>query len=125
MKKLMLLGALAAVLTLALAGVALAKSVQCTTANCRGTSHEDRLFERVGNGLEDNIHGWGGKDVEDATGSTNDTDNLFGGRGDDTLRATDGDGLDTLNGGKGTDICFGGADDTYISCEQINPTLLR
>jgi Ca2+-binding RTX toxin-like protein len=116
-KKLMLLGALAAILMLAFAGVALAKDIQCTSVTCNGTRHADTFLERVGNGLEDNIHGRGGKDVEDANGSSGDTDNLFGGRGNDTLKATDTDGNDTLNGGKGTDTCTGNADDTFISCE--------
>ena len=122
MKKLILLGALAAVLTLAFAGVALAKEIQCTTLNCEGTSRADTLFERVGNGLEDNIKGRRGGDVIDATGSTNDVDNLFGNRGNDTLDATDGDDLDTLNGGPGTDECFGDEGDTFISCETITET---
>src|SRR5215204_262649 len=108
----MLLGALAAVLTLAFAGVALAKDIQCTTDNCVGTRHADTILERVGTG-EDNIFGRRGGDVIDATGSQNDVDNLFGNRGDDTLDATDGDDLDTLNGGPGTDECFGDEGDTF------------
>ena len=116
MKKLMLLGALAAVLTLAFASVALAKDIQCTTDNCVGTRHADTILERVGTG-EDNIFGRRGGDVIDATGSKNDVDNLFGNRGNDTLKATDNDGDDTLNGGPGTDTCTGDTGDTFISCE--------
>src|SRR5215212_6604179 len=103
----MLLGALAAVLTLALAGVALAKTFQCTTLNCEGTSRADNITERAGS-VEDNIKGKRGGDVIDATSSTaNDVDNLFGNKGNDTLRATDSDSSDTLNGGPGVDTCTG------------------
>ena len=116
MKKLMLLGALAAVLTLALAGVALAKTFQCTTLNCQGTSRADNITERAGS-VEDNIKGRRGGDVIDATGFQNDVDNLFGNRGNDTLKASDVDGDDTLNGGPGTDTCTGNQGDTFISCE--------
>ena len=44
-------------------------------------------------------------------------DQLFGGTGNDTLRALDGTGGDLLNGEADTDTCTSDAGDTEIDCE--------
>ena len=41
---------------------------------------------------------------------------LNGGLGNDTLRTTDGDGLDTAVGGLSTDLCFTDPGDLRIGC---------
>jgi hypothetical protein len=121
MKRVMMMAAVVALMVAMFAPVALAVDRQCSDNPCIGTSKGDRLFERGGNGVTDNIYGKPGNDRLIATSFTNDRDNLYGGRGDDKLNATDGDALDTLDGGGGTDVCFGDTGDTYISCESINP----
>jgi Ca2+-binding RTX toxin-like protein len=55
--------------------------------------------------------------------------NLYGGPNDDFLLSGtgvgttfipgDGGGGDTLNGGSGSDVCYGDATDTFVSCESI------
>ena len=120
MRKVTMMVALVALMVALFATAALAVNKQCTNLRCEGTNNRDTLIERGGDGVSDNIYGLQRNDLLDATRFTDDTDNLYGGPGNDTLDARDGDGDDTLNGGKGTDSCFGDAGDTFSGCEFIN-----
>jgi Ca2+-binding RTX toxin-like protein len=118
MRKVMLMGALVALLVTLFAAAAFARDFQCTTIPCEGTNNRDTITERAGN-VNDNISGKRGGDTITATAGTNDRDDLFGNRGDDTLNADDGDPFDSLNGGAGRDVCRGDDGDTFTRCEVI------
>ena len=127
MRKIAILVGAVALLTMLVAGVALAREFNCTTNPCQGTSTADIIYERAGNGVPDTINAARGADQVYATTFTNDVDVLRGQRGDDRLDARDGDGLDTLNGGSGFDRCFGDVNvgmpadsDVFVNCEVIN-----
>jgi Ca2+-binding RTX toxin-like protein len=120
MRKIAILVGAVALLTMVFAGVALAVNKQCSAKPCFGTNQEDTLLERGGNGFGDEIFGRKGPDRIFATSFTNDTDVLWGGRGNDRLDARDGDGRDTLNGGPGLDRCWGDPGDEFSQCEFIN-----
>ncbi len=129
MRRTTLLVAVVGMLVVSFAGVALAKNFQCTNRICEGTNNPDTIYERGGDGVNDNIYGRGGGDRLFANTFGGDTDNLYGQKGADTLNADDGDGNDTLQGGTGNDTCYGDAaddpatpadeGDTYIGCETI------
>jgi Ca2+-binding RTX toxin-like protein len=121
MRKVTMMVALVALMVALFATAAYAVNKQCTNLRCEGTDNRDTLIERGGDGVSDNIYGLQRNDRLDATRFTDDADNLYGNTGNDTLDATDGDGLDTLNGGKGTDTCYGDTGDEFVSCEVINP----
>ena len=89
-------------------------------ATITGTSANNELNET---NQADRIFGKGGKDVLDASLYGHDVDKLWGGTGDDTLRADDHDGADTLVGGEGYDACFGDPTDSFdISCDEVHAT---
>ena len=93
--------ALVALLVAVLAPAALA-AIQCVCNPCFGTDQRDRLLERKGQGLNDNIYGKARVDVIDASGYIHDHDEeLLDRRGNDTLDARDEDGADTLKGRRG------------------------
>jgi hypothetical protein len=106
----MLLG-VAVIMTMLFASVALAVEKQCINRPCNGTDGNDKLFERSGDGVNDTISGQAGRDVMRADAYTQDTDLLYGNRGNDRLNANDNgqlpeDTIDTVYGGKGFDICI-------------------
>ena len=105
MRKAIILLALMALMVALSATVALAVNKQCGTRPCYGTSNDDVLYERGGDGVGDTIYGLAGDDRINATSFTNDRDILYGGRGNDKLNAMDGDTLDTVYGGAGFDVC--------------------
>ena len=93
--------ALVALLVAVLAPAALA-AIQCVCNSCFGTVQRERLLERKGQGLNDNIYAKARGDVIDASGYIHDHDEeLLGRRGNNTLDARDEDGADTLKGGRG------------------------
>jgi Ca2+-binding RTX toxin-like protein len=99
--------ALVALLTVVVAGVALAVTKTCSSAPCRGTSAADVLKERIGDGKRDVIYGLRGTDRLRAGRFTDDTDELHGGRGNDRVLVLDGDFRDLAAGGPGNhDVCF-------------------
>ncbi len=118
MRKVMMMGALVALLVALFAAAAFARDFQCTTIPCEGTNNRDTITERAGN-VNDNISGKRGGDTINANVSGNDRDDLFGNRGDDTLNADDGDPFDSLNGGRGTDEGRGDNGDAFTRCEVI------
>ncbi len=105
----------AAVLTLAISGVALAASITCPNAGgnaCNGTDQNDRLMGATG---PDNMSAGRGNDV------------LFGRDGNDNAmrgesgrdRLYGGPGVDHLGGGTGKDVLEGGDDfDSYFFHEN-------
>ncbi len=121
MRKVTMMVALVALMVALFATAAYAVDKQCAKSPCYGTDNRDSLYERGGDGVPDSIYGQARNDYINARSFTNDEDELFGREGNDTLDARDNDGLDTLNGGKGTDTCYGDAGDTFVSCEAINP----
>jgi len=121
MRKVTMMVALVALMVALFATAAYAVNKQCAKSPCEGTSSRDTLYERGGDGVDDNISGLQRNDYINARSFTDDVDELFGNSGDDTLDARDGDGFDTLNGGRGNDTCYGDAGDEFVSCETINP----
>ena len=78
-----------------------------------GTRGRDRL---PGTSARDAIFALAGNDV---LIGRNNRDRLYGMGGNDRLRggAFDGD-RDVMNGGRGSDLCIGGTEDVYRSCER-------
>jgi hypothetical protein len=125
MRRSILLVMVALLMVVAGAGVALAVTKTCTSVPCRGTSADDVLRERIGDGKRDVIYGLRGSDRLDAGGSLRsgpaETDLLYGGGGRDWVWVVDEDFHDKARGGPGeNDRCFG---DTFResmpSCEKI------
>ena len=94
--------ALTALLLVMAAGVAVAVTKTCGAKPCYGTNNRDLLYEKTGNGVDDEIFGRRGGDTIDANNWDADTDILHGGRGNDVLYVNDGDTNDTANGGRGS-----------------------
>ena len=95
MRKAVMMMALMALLTLAVAGVAYADRIT-------GNDRNNTLFESRGN---DTIFGYGGDDVIDANNFSGETDRGYGGSGDDRILVNDNDRLDAAVGGGGYDVC--------------------
>ena len=104
--------------TLILAAVAMMVSlfaVAAYAATITGTGNSDDLFESNRN---DEIRGLRGDDEIYAQDFSGDKDVLEGNRNDDILDASDGDGLDFVDGGKGQfDECTADNGDDVINCE--------
>jgi hypothetical protein len=111
--------ALVVLLTVVVAGVALAVTKTCTSVPCSGTSAADVLRERIGDGKRDVIKGGLGRDRLNADRFTNDTDELHGGRGNDRVLVEDGDSRDRAVGGPGNhDVCFSDTgEELSLTCE--------
>ena len=110
MRKLMMVSVLAVVLLPLFAAVALAAEgqlIQCTNVlPCTGSTGDDKILERIGDGKDDRIVAKGGRDLVLANKYTADTDVVSGGGGSDKINVADGDTLDTANGGNGGDRCI-------------------
>ena len=111
--------ALTALLVAVFASVALAVNKQCTYYPCYGTNYSDTLYERGGNGVPDYIIGRRYGDLINANSFTADRDVLDGQRGNDRLKAQDGDGRDELYGGPGYDVCYIDAGDYTRGCDEV------
>jgi Ca2+-binding RTX toxin-like protein len=120
MRKMATLVGMVALMIMVLAPVAMAVNKQCTNNPCWGTNYRDTLYERGGRGVPDNIIGRRYGDLINANAFTADRDVLEGQRGDDRLKAQDGDGRDFLYGGPGFDICYLDEGDPYVSCEVVD-----
>ncbi len=144
------LAVVAAALLLA-GGVALAEDITCTDGRCDGTEGADRIIGSAGDdaisglagsdtingdtalrgGLigDDQIRGGRGADV--ITDDTSlgvggallqDNDEIFGGRGDDTIDVRENTGgADVVDCGAGKDTVFLDPVDKATNCERINP----
>jgi hypothetical protein len=123
MRKMLLVAVAVAMLTVGIAGIAVAKTFVCQTIPCEGTNNPDQIGERNGSS-RDVIRANGGDDSVDADRASRDADRVLGEGGDDVLDVGDGDLRDNVSGGRGFDTCIvdAGGDlngiDGLASCEQ-------
>lgn len=81
--------------------------IQCTKIPCYGTGSWDHIFERHGNGKNDEIIMKGGDDLVTASHYGRDRDIVRGGSGNDRIYVNDGDKRDKASGGRGgSDVCY-------------------
>jgi len=108
MRKIAMGLAMVVVLSVMAAGVALAANqiIQCTGIPCVATGNDDLVYERSGNGLNDEIYLKGGDDQVRADRFTNDRDLINGSSGFDLIYVNDGDTNDRIRGGRGNDKCY-------------------
>jgi hypothetical protein len=124
MRRIVMVGALVALLVGVFAPAALARIFTCTDLPCYGTQKEDDINERPAFGVPDEIYGRRGADTINAGISPGDVDLVFGGRGGDTLITDEPefgevDDLDEVRGGRGTDTCRVDEGDAYFNCEVV------
>ena len=124
MRKILLVAVAVAMLTVGIAGVAVAKTFVCQTVPCEGTNNPDQIGERNGRS-QDIIRANGGDDVVNADRASRDADRVQGKNGDDMLDVGDGDFRDNVSGGPGVDTCIVDVDfsdslniDGLNSCEN-------
>ena len=122
MRRIVVLLGLMALIVVVAAGIAVAVTKQCNDIPCRGTENDDQLFERQGNQVRDRIFGLDGEDVIDASTYSRDRDVVEGGPKGDRLSSNDGDGRDTVRGGRGSDICFVDPGDASSRCQRRGDT---
>jgi len=112
-----------ALMVLLSAGVALAATIEGTSAVdvILDTNRNDTIFGRgAGDAIFANAFGPEGLFVVDSLGTDPDRDEANGNAGNDYINTDDGDGLDTANGGRGNaDECVIDADDDTNGCETI------
>jgi hypothetical protein len=124
MRRIVMVGALVALLVGVFAPAALARIFTCTDLPCYGTQERDNINERPAFGVRDEIYGLRGDDRINAGISPGDVDFVHGGRGGDRLITDDGfpefiDDLDEVRGGRGTDTCRVDEGDAYFNCEVV------
>jgi len=119
MRRIGMILAVTALLAAVFAPIAFAVNKQCTLYPCWGTNYRDTLYERGGNGVPDSIIGRRYGDLINANAFTADRDLLDGQRGNDRLKAQDGDGRDELYGGPGYDVCYIDESDYTQGCDEV------
>ena len=124
MRRIVMVGALVALLVGVFAPAALARIFTCTDLPCYGTQERDNINERPAAGTPDEIYGRGGSDLINAGISFEDVDLVFGNRGNDRLSTDEPDfagvdSLDEVRGGRGTDRCRVDEGDAYFGCEVV------
>ncbi len=109
MKRAMLISAFVIPAVLLIAGVAYARTLDCSGGDCKGTNsadtmngspQDDRMLALEG---ADTLYGVGGMDALKGKGGG---DRIFGGEGDDKVKG--GHGKDRVDGGEGNDLVRGG-----------------
>ena len=120
MRKIVIMGALVALLVGVFAPAALARVFTCTDLPCNGTDDRDVINERPAFGVPDVIYGMRGPDDINAAISPGDEDVVYGGRGGDTIYTNDGDPFDTVYAGRGVDTCYVDEGDEYHGCEVVH-----
>lgn len=105
MRKILLVAVAVAMLTVGIAGIAVAKTFVCQTVPCEGTNNPDQIGERSGRS-QDIIRANGGDDFVNADRASRDADRVQGKNGDDVLDVGDGDVRDHVSGGPGFDTCI-------------------
>jgi hypothetical protein len=126
-KRLMIIPVVVAVLSLAAAGVVAAQSapapatsMQCYSKPCYGNAGKETIYERVGDGVSDNISSFYNDDRLHANTYSKDTDQVYGYAGNDYVYVDDGDTKDSANGGRGYDRCYVDATiEAADSCEKV------
>jgi Ca2+-binding RTX toxin-like protein len=125
--------AVAAVVLLLAGGAVLAKAITCTGGPCIGTKRVDSIAGTTGN---DEISGRGGNNhiigdypyfsgagddsIWDFVGS-GDIDQVFAGKGNDSIQVKDGDDLDTVDCGSGKDEDVADPGDNVAgNCEKVS-----
>ena len=105
-------------------GVALALTKTCSASLCDGTNKDDTLTER--RAVNDEIYGLRGDDTiraglvpREKFAEGPDTDILRGGRGSDRLKSDDLEGRDELYGGRGRDLCIIDSGDLARGCDKV------
>jgi Ca2+-binding RTX toxin-like protein len=105
-------------------GVALALTMTCSVSPCDGTNKDDTLTER--RAVNDEIYGLRGDDTiraglvpREKFAEGPDTDILRGGRGSDRLKSDDLEGRDELYGGRGRDLCIIDSGDLARGCDKV------
>jgi Ca2+-binding RTX toxin-like protein len=81
-----------------------------------GPNGADQFFGGIG---EDFMKSADAAQVSNLSGGPNDDFLLSGTTVDTTFIPGDGGGGDTLNGGRGSDVCYGDTTDNFVSCESI------
>ena len=124
MRRIVIIGAVAALMVALFASAALARTFTCTDKPCFGTNKPDKINERPAFGTPDKIYGLRSADRINAGISPGDVDIVFGRRGNDKLITDDGfpefaDNLDEARGGQGKDTCYVDAGDVHRSCEVL------
>ncbi len=124
MRRIVMVGALVALLVGVFAPAALARIFTCTDLPCYGTQERDNINERPAFGVPDEIYGRKGGDRINAGISPGDDDLVFGNRGKDRLITADAfpdlpDDDDVVRGGRGTDTCRVDEGDEYSGCEVV------
>jgi hypothetical protein len=123
MRRIVMVGALVALLVGVFAPAALARIFTCTDLPCYGTQKRDVINERPAFGVPDEIYGRKGADRINAGISPGDDDLVFGGRWGDTLITDDAfpdlPDDDEVRGGRGNDTCRVDEGDEYFSCEVV------
>lgn len=108
MRRIAMMMAIAVALLALGAGAAFAANqiIQCTGQPCVASGNDDLVYERRGNGLNDEIYLKGGDDQVRAGRYTRDQDEIYGSSGFDLIYVDDGDTNDRIRGGKGNDKCY-------------------
>jgi hypothetical protein len=123
MRRVTMMLAAMALMVLLSAGVALAATIEGTGAVdvILDTNRNDTISGRgAGDGIFANAFGPEGLFTVDSIGTDPDRDEANGNAGNDFINTDDGDGLDTANGGRGSDDeCVIDADDDTKGCETI------
>ncbi len=123
MRRIVIVGALVALLVGVFAPAVLARTFTCTDLPCYGTQNRDNINERPAAEVRDKIYGRRGADRINAGISFEDVDFVSGGRGGDTLITAEPafapDDLDEVRGGRGTDTCRVNEGDAYFNCEVV------
>ena len=107
--------------TMMVALVALLVAIFATAAYAaviEGDGGNNDLDESTGNGVNDQMYGYGGEDRLEAWQYTDDRDKLYGGRGKDDLDVADGDPDDVADGGRGEEsTCYADVGDEVHRCD--------
>jgi Ca2+-binding RTX toxin-like protein len=103
------------------AGTALAATRYCAGHGdyCYGTANPDTIYDGPGS---DTIQARAGGDVIRAGTYLYDYDYVYGGRGNDVIRARDdfdSGYYDIVNGQRGSDVCYVDYADIVSNCEEV------
>ncbi len=127
MRRIVMMGALVALMVAMFATAAFAANViYCSTNPCNGTQERDTMFDGWTGSTEEVINAGRGNDHVNADYYWYDAEEVNGNRGSDFLDSQDEDTLDEVNGGPGiNDVCEidrnadTGDRDATTGCESV------